>query len=140
MELKTYDPAEISVIIGGAVITGFMDGTFIKCSRNEDAFAIKVGSTGEVTRTKNANRSGRIELTLQQTSESNGILSGFALADELSGDGVVPVLIRDNTGKDLHKTEQAWVVKMPDGGNSKEELGRVWILECGNLQMFLGGN
>ena len=64
MALKTYDPKQISVIVGGAIISGFADGEFVTTERNEDAFTLNVGADGEGGRVKSNNKSGRITLTL----------------------------------------------------------------------------
>ena len=98
MTAKTYSPADVAVIYGGAIISGFANGTFITVSRDEDAFMKSVGADGEVCRSRNANRSGSITLTLLQSSASNDVMSAFAAADALSGAVPLPIQIKDNTG------------------------------------------
>ena len=137
--MNTYDPSQISVIVGGAVISGFADGTFVNAARNEDAFTYVPSSTGGGTRTKNANKSGRVTLTLQKTSESNEVLDNYADLDEKSNEGIFSILIRDNNGKDLHKGESAWIVKKPDSEESKELPNREWIIEVAELEMNVKG-
>lgn len=137
--MKTYDPSQISVIVGGAVISGFAEGTFINVARNEDAFAYVASSTGGGTRTKNANKSGRVTLTLQKSSESNEVLDNYADLDEKSNEGIFSVLVRDNNGKDLHKGESAWIVKKPDSEESKELPNREWVIEVSELEMNVKG-
>lgn len=136
---KTYDPSQISVIIGGASITGFAEGTMISVARNEDAFSYAPSTTGGGSRVKNSNKSGRITLTLQKTSESNEILDNYADLDEVSNDGIFSSLVRDNNGKDLHKGESCWVVKKPDSEESKELPTREWIIEVAELEMNVKG-
>lgn len=139
-QVATYDPKNLSMIVGGKIIHGFGDGTVIKLSRNEQAFNLKVGVDGEGTRAKSNNRSGKVELTLMQSSASNDDLSAFAQADELSNGGAVPVLFKDNSGRTLATALTAWVQKVPDTEFAKEVMTRTWVLETDSLVIFIGGN
>jgi len=140
MAVKTYSPDEMSVILGGAIISGFADGESIKITHNEDAMTLQIGSQGHGTRTKNANKSGRLELVLQQTSESNAVLQAFATQDRVSGNAFFPMLVKDNSGSDIHTAETMWVVKEPDASYGKEATSRTWVLETDSLNSFLAGN
>lgn len=140
MTTKTYDPSEVSVIIGGQIITGFDEGDSIEVAMNEDAFTLKVGSQGDATRTKNANLSGTLKLVLQQASEANAVLQGLLTQDQLSGNGTFPFLVRDNSGNDVHKAETAWVKRQPNAAYGKESGTREWMIESGRVLSILGGN
>ena len=135
-----YDPKNVSVIVGGKIISGFADGTFIKCERNEQAWNLKVGVDGEGARAKNNNKSGKITLTLMQTSSSNDVLSAYALADELGNAGAVPVYIKDHNGTSVATALTAWVQKFPDFEDAKEISMRSWVLETDELVLNIGGN
>lgn len=136
----SYDPAQVAVIFLGTPLHGFIDGVFIKWSRNEDAFKLQVGADGEVARVRNRNRSGTLAITLQQTSLSNDVLSAAAALDELGTGGVGALLIKDLNGTTLISTLAAWVKKVPEGELGKELGQREWVLECGALTIFAGGN
>lgn len=140
MSVKTFDPKIFSVIVGGKIMSGFADGTFIKVTRHEQAFTLKVGVDGEGARAKSGNRSGTFEITLMNSSYSNDDLSAFALADEVSGTGVVPVLVKDGSGRTVCESTTAWVQKFPDAEFGKEIGERTWIIESDEVIMFLGGN
>ena len=140
MALKTYDPKQVSIVIGARPISGFADGEFIRVERNNDSWAYSTGADGEGTRVKSNDRSGRVTVILASTSESNGYLSELVIADELSGTGTIPVLIRDSSGNDLHACENAWCVKMPSASYDKAATNREWIFETNDLNMYLGGN
>ncbi len=141
-----YDPGKVILSIGlsPSPITGYQKGTFIKVARDAQAFMKFVGSDGEVTRVRNRNRAGSLEITLQQGSQSNATLSAIAKADELTGAGVFPITLMDMSGTDPKTTAaatQGWIRKMPDasfGGESEE--GRVWIIDLASMEHFLGGN
>ena len=140
MSVKTYDPKQVSMIVGGKIITGFTDGTFITAERNEDMWTMKVGVDGIGTRAKTNNTSGKLTITLHQSSSSNDDLSAFAAADELSDSGAVPVLLKDNSGRTVVTALTAWVKKYANAEFAKEVSNRVWVLETDQLVMFDGGN
>lgn len=141
-----YDPGKIIVSLGlvPAPITGYQKGTFLKVARDAQAFMKFTGSDGEVTRVRNRNRAGSMELTLQQGSQSNAVLSALAALDEASGTGVTPVTFMDMSGtlpQSVGAATYAWIRKMPDatfGGETEE--GRVWIFDLASMDFFLGGN
>lgn len=138
--VKDFDPNQTSMIVGGKIISGFMDGTYINAERNEQAFNLKVGVTGEGARSKNNNRSGKYTITLMQSSASNDDLSAFALADEANSGGAVPVLLKDGSGRTVSSAVTGWVQKLADVELNKEIVGRKWIIETDELILFVGGN
>jgi hypothetical protein len=140
MSVFTYAPDEMTLVVGGVVMSGFADGTFITVSRDEQAFNKVTGADGTVSRAKTANRSGTLALVLTQTSPSNDVLSGFMIADELANQGVVPVLLKDKSGRTVVFSSAAWVQQSPDAAFSKNIENREWTLDCGRLEIFIGGN
>jgi hypothetical protein len=136
----TYASDEVRVVVGGVPMSGFADGTFVTIARDEQAFQKTTGADGSVSRAKTANRSGIITITLQQTSPSNDVLSGYMLADEASGDGIVPILIKDTSGRTLHFSPSAWVQQMPDNEFGKDVSEREWVMDCARIDSFVGGN
>ena len=140
MPVYTYDPTEVVLTVGGVPLSGFTDGAFIKVSRDEDAYMKAVGADGQVSRAKNANKSGSITITLKQTSPANDVLSGYALADEVGNAGLVPVLIKDLLGTTLVSSSGAWVKKVSDTEMGKEISDREWVLDCESINMVVGGN
>lgn len=139
-QMKTYDPKKVSVIVGTKAMSGFMEGSLVSIERDEDAFTKVVGADGEVARAKTNNRAGNITIPLMQTSESNDYLSTLAALDEADNAGVVPVLIRDALGRTIVSARQAWVRKIPSVTFERDNTGREWILDCGDLEVFVGGN
>lgn len=140
MAVKTYAPDQVVATLGPALISGYAADAMISVEFNEDAFTLRVGIDGEGTRTKNANRSGRVTFTLEQSSAANDLLSGIAALDQASGAGVMPLLIKDLSGRTVVAAESAWIVKQPAVAFAKESGPREWIIESDNLQVFAGGN
>lgn len=140
MALRTYDPRQVNISVGGVPMQGFADGTFLLIDRDEDAFTKVTGADGTSTRVKSNNRSGTLTLTLKQSSPSNDVLSGFAALDELSNSGVVPVLVKDNSGTSIYFSATGWVQKFPASEFGKEINNREWILDLVDVDIFVGSN
>lgn len=139
MSLKTFDPKSIVLTVGGAIIGGFADGTFVTVERQEDAYTTTVGADGEVTRVKSNNKLTNVTITLAQTSDSNSILSGFAILDEKSNSGVVPVLLKEAGADTIVAGGRGWIQKLPNIEYSKEITTREWIIVLAESEMFVGG-
>jgi len=140
MTVETYSPKRVELIVSGVPMRGFSDGTFITAERTSDAFATNVGADGEVSRTHSADKTGKITLTLQQTSDSNDFLSVLVNADEISLLGQFPILLKDTNGKTLCESPCAWIDKVASAEFSNEISDREWIISCSELIIFVGGN
>lgn len=132
-KLKTYDPSQVSVIIGGSIIGSW--NTIAK-AMDEDRFSfISDTSSGEATRTKNANRLGTFILTLPQASGDNLTLSALEITDAL-----IACSIKDNGGDSLHVMPLGTVQKAADTEYAKEPGETVWTIK-GNIDVdVVGGN
>lgn len=138
--LYNYDPKKICIIYGGKIITSRNDATFCKVERNEDMFSLVVGVDGIGSRAKSNNKSGKITLSMFQTAPNNDDLSGFALADEISGVAAAPFLMRDSGGRTLVTAATAWITKFPDAEFQKSIAERTWVLESDSIDIYIGGN
>jgi len=137
---KTFDPKNVTIVAGGHIVGGYADGTFVTAERNRDAFSLTVGADGEGARAKSNDKSGRITLTLLQSSASNDVLSGYATAEEfVGGGGQFPIIIKDNSGTTLVEAATAWIVKKPAVEFGNEISDREWIIESDDLDLLVGG-
>ena len=140
MSIRTYDPSEVIVTIGGVPMSGFTDGTFVEIARNEATWTLVVGADGYATRGKTNNFSGQLTLTLKQSSPSNDVLSGLMVLDELSNSGIFPVLIKDLSGNSTYFSGQGWVQQWPSSTFDKAITDRSWVIELATLDLFVGSN
>lgn len=140
MTVKTFDPAEVQVIVGGNQIGGFADSEFINIERTNDLYSKTIGADGEVARSKSNDKSGRMTLTLLQTSASNDILSAFHQADELTNSGIIPIMVKDSLGTSVLFAGHGWVVKYPAFTGAKEVGNREWMIDMARIDIFIGGN
>lgn len=139
MAFKNYDPKLITVVFGGIVLSGYADGELVKVERDEDTFSKSVGAHGDTTRVRNRNRNGMITVRLQAESDTNDKLSAIHAADELTGTGTRPVQVKNLNGTTVHSAQTAWLRKPPESGFAKEASVREWVIDCYNLNMFVGG-
>lgn len=133
--LVSYSPKDVNVSFFGIAITGFAPDSFIRCRRNADILNETVGSQGELSLTRIADKTGEVEIELMQTSESNLLLSGLMLGMEYSG-AVIPVgevIIQDPSGSALVIVSNAYIKKMPEVELGAEQTSRVWTFGCENL-------
>ena len=68
MSVRTYDPREVIITIGGVPMSGFSDGTFLEIARSEPTWNMVVGADGYTTRGKTNNFSGQVTITLKPLS------------------------------------------------------------------------
>lgn len=139
-QTKTYDSKKIAIIVGGFPLSGFSESSLVKVTRSADSWKKTVSADGPVTRSKENDLSGEFTFSLLQTSQSNDILTGFALLDEQSNSGIVSVLVKDLNGTTLYSAAEAWIKKPPEGGAEKDAKDRSWVLDCAQLSIFTGGN
>lgn len=129
-EIGTYSPDRVKVIVGGAAISGYADGTFISIEPMTDGVTSVAGADGEVARAMSLDPRHTITVTLLQTSRSNTVLSALADADRVSGGGrTVPISITDLRG-DMLFAGTGWVVKKANATYSKTIESREWQLEA----------
>lgn len=137
-QVDTYAPKDIILIVGGKIITGFTDD-MISVSYEVNQVEDEAGADGEVVRRILHDTRGTLTATLQQTSKSNLILSGLANLDRLSGDGVFPVILKNNRGNDLVTGGNAWIQKQSDMNFRGGIEGRPWTIRIAHMQMIVGG-
>lgn len=137
--MAEWDPQKFKIVVGANTISGFAGGTFIKASYNEDLYSYEVGADGNGCRVRNANDSGRFEITLLKNSLSNDLLAAQAVLDRATGQGVVPVQVKDNNGLAAASGLNAWIIKIADLERGKELGDITWILETDHLKLVPAG-
>lgn len=138
--MRSYDPTEVTLVFNSILIDGYGPDTFIKATRNNDTWTLQMGNSGSGARSRNPDKSGKIEFTLLASSPANGLLMAIAIADELRGEGVGEFQVKDRAtllGK--CSGENAWVVKPPDFERGKEVGTITWTLETDDLDISHDG-
>jgi hypothetical protein len=129
----TYDPRDVNVVVGNAFLTGFAEGTFVSCEKNEDHYTPHVGAQGEVDRARNANSLGMITVTLKHTSPSNAHLNNLAKSLEM-----FPARVVDrNTPQAMVGGSQCWIVKPANLERGREITGQEWQIMCADYDVSI---
>ena len=137
-QVDTIDPKDVTVIVSGKIISGFAQDQIV-IERETNQVEDEVGADGDVARRVTNDRRGTITITLLQTSRANLFLSTLAVADELTGNVIFPVVIKDQRGKDLHVAASAWIRKMPRTSYRAGIESRAWEIRTNYINMFVGG-
>ncbi|RYF36590.1 MAG: DUF3277 family protein [Cytophagaceae bacterium] len=140
MTVRTYSPSEFSVTVGALILTGFAQDTMITVSRKTPTWSSTAGSDGFVTRARSADKRGDITLTLDMSSPSNDDLTALFAADEMTGKGVFPIMIRDGSGSSVASAASAWIVSPATLEYGNGVVGRAWTFEAANITISNGGN
>lgn len=140
MAVRTFDPKEVIITIGGIPMSGFADGTFLEVVADVPQFTKVTGADGYVTRVKSNDYGAVMTLTLSQSSPSNDALSAIFNADRQANAGVVPILIKDMSGTSVIFAATGWIQQFPDTAFGNEINDRAWIFDLANADLFIGGN
>lgn len=119
IEVATYDPRKVNLILNGKVITGFASEGVIKITRNEDIVSTTVGVKGDVAYSENANESGNISFVLMETSSSLPYVRELALKRK----AVQVTITNANDAGAVQVAEEDCRVLKPADANSDKEVG-----------------
>ena len=141
-DTSTYDPTKLVVIVGGVIVSGFIDGDFITAKRDEDLYMKRVGADGHVARARNGNKSGSIEIALLQSSPAVNEIAALVALDNFfyDGDILIPIsILSPGTNAELVVSTQSWLKTPPEMVFAKEVSDRKFIFDCADLKLSLGG-
>lgn len=121
--MEQYDPAKVSVIVGGATMRAFADGEMINVDYETDENTKHIGTDGYGRHLKSANRSGQLTVRLADYSASNAALMALHLADI-----PFPIIITDKTTNgDLFAADSCKVAKRPPLAKGNEAVMNEWV-------------
>lgn len=131
--MYTLDAKSIFLVYGGALITGFADGSFIRIEFKNDRYSLVVGADGLGARARSNDESARITITLMPNSPANAILHAASMLDQATNAGALPLNLSDPPTGDQFTAEGAWVVKDPGRDLAKDPNPIEWVLETDKL-------
>ncbi len=137
-----YDSDRVTVEIGPIIVDGFARGEQVRVERDADAFTRYVGNQGHVCWSKTGNKCLNITLMLMQGSAANDAMSVLLAGDELApnGAGIVPCFVRDRSGRSIHGSAFARIVRWPAASYGDESGTREWLIQTADAEHFVGGN
>lgn len=133
MAVKTYDPKKVICVFGPVAITGFAEGTFIAIETQGDGVTAIVGCDQEVVRSIPPDSILKtVRVTLLQSSDSNDKLSLIHDTDNQTGAGIMPLAIKDLSGRTLMLSDSAWITKKPNvqRGKTASDGNCEWIFQA----------
>jgi hypothetical protein len=136
-----FDPDQHDVLFALVPMSGFAEDLMVTIEEDEDAFTIKKGVDGDISRSKNMGQTALVTIHLMSTSKSNAVLSALHDQDRKAagGAGVAPILIRDRNGTSVFASDKAWIEKRPTVTRGKEADAREWKIRVINYEFFEGG-
>lgn len=142
-DIKTYDPAQVLVVVAGLTITGFAQGAFVELTPAEASFRSDHGVDGEPARWASRNPFDTLVLTLAQTAPSNFVLSNLRNADLVTHTMVFPVLISDLNSaipNSLYVAARGWITGAPSIGFGSNPTARRWSFDLLNTLYNVNGS
>ncbi len=145
--LNIYSPNDITVAITRSdgfahVIGGYSEDAMVTVEPATEAFSMYTSADNKSTLLFHANNSATVMLTLNQTSESNDILSD--LYEEFKGSKNISKLfsitVKDQNGRSLYMADQAFIGKRPSAVFGNTMQNRDWTILCHDMQQYSGGN
>ena len=146
--LSTYSPNQVSVVITheatgiAHIVTGFSEDSIVSIERNAETFTLYRGADDTKTRIYNSDSSATIMIPLQQTSNSNDILTDLYEFDRatLNSTGLFSIQIKDLTGRSTYFAAEAYIAIVPNSAFSNSMELREWSIHASSLDTYIGGN
>ena len=135
MEVLTYVPSNVALIVSGSQLSGWNS---ITISRSDPVFKQIKGIRGKNTRTRIKNSSATIVIETPQTELINEVLSMVLEADSVNGTARLEISLMESTGSSFFTTSTAYIDRHPELKYTNELGVNVWTLVCEESQMFVG--
>lgn len=133
---QQYSPKDVVCSWNGVAITGFAPDSFLRLQRTTDLVTPVVGAGGDVALTRNADKTGTIEIELMQTSPSNLMLAGIYAEQqliELEENISSNFVIFDPSGSVMATGRNAWLQALPQVELGKDQNTKTWTFGCEHL-------
>lgn len=132
--VNTYSANDVQLIISGYQITGWEN---ISISRTVKGFSVIRGIRGKNTRVFNIDTSATLMFNLLQTVQSNDVLSEIHDQDRDKGTGRISLTLKDNSGRSVFSSEEAYITGYPATVYSANFEYRQWEIFCQSTGSYL---
>lgn len=113
--LQTYDPMKVNITYNNQQLRMFGDSMFT-LARDEDNVTLKKGVKGDSTYILNANKAGKLTITLQQDSPDVAFLEQCAERNVMANLAITDA----NDSGSMFFAQNVMVSKLPDRSRAKE--------------------
>ena len=113
--LQTYDPMKVNITYNNRQLRMFGDSMFT-LARDEDNVTLKKGVKGDSTYILNANKAGKLTITLQQDSPDVAFLEQCAERNVMANLAITDA----NDSGSMFFAQNVMVSKLPDRARPKE--------------------
>lgn len=113
--LQTYDPMKVNITYNNRQLRMFGDSMFT-LARDEDNVTLKKGVKGDSTYILNANKAGKLTVTLQQESPDVAFLEQCAEKNVMANLAITDA----NDGGSVFFAQNVMVSKLPDRSRAKD--------------------
>ena len=113
--LQTYDPMNVNITYNNRQLRMFGDSMFT-LARDEDNVTLKKGVKGDSTYILNANKAGKLTITLQQDSPDVAFLEQCAERNVMANLAITDA----NDSGSMFFAQNVMVSKLPDRARAKE--------------------
>ena len=113
--LQTYDPMKVNITYNNRQLRMFGDSMFT-LARDEDNVTLKKGVKGDSTYILNANKAGKLTITVQQDSPDVAILEQCAERNVMANLAITDA----NDSGSMFFAQNVMVSKLPDRARAKE--------------------
>lgn len=140
--LGTYDPKKVIISFGGVELSGYAEDSMVSIAQLGDGTGSIVGCNGDTVRTISPDRRKEVTISLLQSSASNDYLSVIYSRDQSKNDGVLPLIIKDLSGRMTLFASQAWIKNLPEVNrtNNASDGSTEWVLHTAGGEMLVGGH
>lgn len=139
-EVKTYRAKDVMVIYGAKQLHGFSEDSVVSVKPHGEGAQLYVSADGEVARSMDPDKTLEITVTLAHTSESNDYLSKLYEMDRETGKGLLPISVKDLSGRTLAQASEAWITNHAEVKRAKNISEQEWVFNTGKASFTVGGN
>jgi hypothetical protein len=138
--MRAYSFQNISVFINGVAIVDFAPDSAVTVRRRVEAITSNVGVDGNMAISIGADRSGELDVVLQQTSPSNAFLGILQATQQASGSTFIPIfmLAKDSSGGDVFTGSKGYIVNLPETTRGREVSTQTWTIVFERVDFVYG--
>lgn len=138
--MLTYDPKRNIVTFGGKQLTGMAEDNMITITPLGEGSQQYVGADGEVARSLDPNMTYEVKVSLSTASKSNEYLSRIYNMDRATGNGILPLMVKDLSGSTLF-SGAAYIKNFPESSRGRTIKEQEWTFNTGQItDPIVGGN